>query len=284
MSCEAPSARSCLSIGGRARYCSCLSLAAPVFLLPSLRRATGSIAILAALTGIASACRPERDPIPPPDDAALGRDFYPVAVGKFWVYDVEDHTWDLNNDSVERYQVRERVDTVYRGAAGETTYRLVRSRRPDSQSVWRDDSVFALVVTPQAVRRTFANVPTLDLVFPIREGVSWNPNQLNAADSLVRTYRDVDQPLVLTEPATRYEKTLLVLDEGEDNPLFLRAQQARYARGIGRIERSRRHLDFCNTNEEQRRLCVVANLLPNGQYYIARGTERHEVLRDYGPR
>jgi hypothetical protein len=226
----------------------------------------------------ASLCGCRRDPDLPPalTDEQVGRDYFPFELGYFWVYDVEDHTWDLNVDSIQRYQLRERVDTVYLGASGEKTYRMVRSKRLNALDTWRDDSVFSLVITPQAIRRTANNVPTLELIFPVREGAFWNPNALSARDSIDRTYGPLDQPRTLPN-GQAFARTIDVIDSGEDNVYFLREQRSAYARQIGRISRIRRTYDYCQEFDERNVGCTAG-----AGDFIVRGFERYEYLREYG--
>lgn len=224
------------------------------------------------------ACERTTEAPPASTDAELGRDFLPVAVGSFWIYDVVNHHWNYNEDSVERFQFRERVDTVFQGATGELNYRIVRARRADSTNAlgWRDDTAFALVLTPQLARRTFANRPTVELIFPVRQGTTWNPNLFNSLVSTERRYADLDQPLTLPD-GQQFAQTVRVVDAGEDNLFFLNESVSTYARGVGLIRRVRRKLDFCQGNDSASTGCSV------GSGFILRGQEREETLREYGP-
>jgi hypothetical protein len=229
----------------------------------------------ALLLGGATACTEDRDPILPPDAAAAGREYYPMATGRFWEYDVEEHRWELNLDSVVRFQLRERVDTVYTGATGETTYRIVRSRRADSLAVWRDDSAAAVIVRTDLIHRTFANQPTLELLFPIAEGKQWNPNLFNAADSTFRMYSSVGQSFTMPNQRA-FAKTVLVTDEANVTAVERKETQTRYAWDVGRVYRHRINLSYCNQSDVNQGLCMI------GTNYIVRGTERIEQLRKWG--
>ena len=233
--------------------------------------------VLLALIGIlGSSCTADRDPISPLDPAT-GRAYYPLAVGRFWEYDVEEHHWNYNRDSVIRFQVRERVDTTYNGATGELNYRLVRARRADANATWRDDSAVAIVLTPSLVHRTFANRPTIELVFPVVEGRSWNPNLFNAADSTSRTYSRVGQAQTLATGLV-FPQTLRVADEANVTAVGRSESEAVYAWNVGRIYQRHTRLDYCNQTD------VTAGLCQIGTGYIVRGTERIEQLRTWGPR
>lgn len=232
---------------------------------------------LLLLIGSLGACERPTTPPDPPSDAALGRDFLPVEVGRFWEYDVTEVQWNFNDSSVARYQLRERVDTVYAGADGEPTYRVVRARRATAGGQWRDEAVFALVRTTQLVRRTLANIPTVELMFPVREGLTWNPNLFNDLDSTERRYTDLDQPLALPD-GRQFARTVRVVDMGEDNLINRREDVSVYARSVGRVRRVHRALEFCQEND------IPSTGCSPGPGYIVRGNEREETLRDYGPR
>jgi hypothetical protein len=235
-----------------------------------------SFAVAALLVGV-TGCGDDRDPIPPLDPAAAGREYYPLAIGRFWEYDVEEHHWNFNRDSVVRFQLRERVDTVYEGATGELNYRIVRSLRTDSLAVWRDDSSAAVVLTSDLVHRTFANRPTVELMFPVMEGKSWNPNLFNASDSSSRTYTNVGQAKTL--PSGRaFAKTLRVADEANITAVERNESESTYAWNVGKVYRRYMRLDYCNQSDANLGLCMI------GTGYIVRGTDRTEQLRNWGPR
>ena len=224
-----------------------------------------------------SSCREDRDAVLPPGPEAAGREYYPLAVGRFWEYDVEEHYWNYDRDSTVQFQFRERVDTVFLGATGETTYRIVRARRVDSLGTWRDDSVMAVVLTPELVRRTVANVPSIELLFPVREGKTWNPNLFNDRDSTVRAYAQLGAARTLPG-GRRFERTLRVVDESLISDVQRREHEATYAWDIGCVYRHRRLLDYCNTPQVTEGRCQL------GSGYIVRGFTREEQLRAWGPR
>ncbi len=208
-----------------------------------------------------------------------GREYFPLETGRFWEYDVEEHHWNYNRDSVVRCQFRERIDTVFLGATGEPTYRIVRSRRDDSLGVWREDSTLALVNTADLLRSTSNNVPAIELLFPVREGKSWNPNLFNSATTYagLRTYAGMDASLTLPYGRS-FARTLRVIDEPQNSEVNRREQESAYAWGIGRIYRRRQILDYCNSQQVAEGRCQI------GSGYIVRGATREEQLRKWGVR
>lgn len=240
---------------------------------------TRFVLLLAGVAIVAGGCSDERDPIPPPGPEADGREYYPMEVGRFWEYEVVEHHWDFNTDSASTYRIREEVDTVYTGAAGERVFHLVRYRQngADTLSVWRPDSARDIVLTAALVRRTANNVPTVELRFPVREGRGWDPNAYNAGDSTQRAYSAVDRPVTLQNGRT-FERTLRVVDEPQVSAVENRQQESVYAWNLGCVYRRRTVLDYCNQSEVNQGLCQL------GSGYIVRGSEREEQLRRWGRR
>lgn len=246
---------------------------------PLAKPVAAGLLLGAGLLGL-GACDRETDVPPQPTDAETGRDFVPLPLNYQWVYDVVDREWNYNVMDSVRFQFREVVDTVYTNAAGELTYRIVRARRAEGSPFWRDDSTFALNLTPRLLRRTFANLPTVELLFPVRPGATWNPNMFNAADSTERRYEDLDAPMTVSGRA--YARTVRVVDAGEDNFFFLNRSETVYARGVGKIRHVRRTLDFCQLNDSLS--SGGAGGCSLGPGYVVRGKERDIRLREHGPR
>ena len=226
-----------------------------------------------------------------------GTDYYPVAVGNFWVYAVADTTWSLASQSTpsvrtaSAFQFKETITETITDAAGQKAYRLVRAKRLTPADAWRNDSVFVLTATAQFVTLNRNNARTLELIFPVKEGRSWNFNAFNnnsndTVTAETRQYSRIGQPFAAAaaagSPATTYPATVTTNNTGtatsNDAITILNYQQV-FAKKVGPVYRRRRYLkpfnypDPTNTNRQ----IYVA-----GSYFSA--TVRHETLIDHGPR
>ncbi|GAC1382957.1 MAG: hypothetical protein NVSMB30_30530 [Hymenobacter sp.] len=245
-------------------------------------------ALLLAL-GLTS-CRDKTEAAP-----ETGTDYYPVAVGNYWVYAVADTTWSPapptpSVRTATSYQFKETITDVFTDAAGQKAYRLVRAKLVPSATTWRDDSVFVLSATPQFVALNRNNTRTLELIFPVREGRSWNFNAFNnnfndtiAAET--RRYSRVGAPFTTGGsaglPATTYSNTLTTTNSGAaaENSLLKRiSYQQVFAKGIGPV--FRRRLYFANYNYTDPG--TGNQVYVPGSYFNA--FSRRETLVDYGPR
>ncbi|SMB99838.1 hypothetical protein SAMN00120144_2792 [Hymenobacter roseosalivarius DSM 11622] len=190
--------------------------------------------------GVVGACTRETEPGP-----ELGLEYYPVQVGAYRVYAVVDSIYQNNRGTATRFQFRERVDETFIDAAGDSVYRVVRSRRTLPTDAWRDDSVLIIKATPNTLLLTRSNRRTVELVFPVRAGRRWNANAYNSGDTITaekRAYDRVGEPFELTASTqpSRYAQTVTTADTTAYDLFNLNIQRQVYAREVGPIHRWRR--------------------------------------------
>lgn len=256
--------------------------------LMALRRA-GLAAAAAMLALSFGGCKDASEPAPESDAT-----YYPVAVGNFWVYAVADTTWSPATQTTpstakaSAYQFRETITDAFTDAAGQRAYRLVRSRRDAPTAAFHDDSVFVLGATSRFVTLNRNNARTVELIFPVREGRSWNFNAFNnnfndTITAETRRYARVGQPFTAKAagaPAQTYATTLTTTNTGTaaENSLLKRSgYQQVFAKGVGPVYRRRDNfLNFNYTDSKGNQVYVA------GSYSSA--FSRRETLIDYGPR
>ena len=272
-----------------------LSMVAPPFYPRNvLARRAALLALTAALAAGAAGCKESVEVLP-----EAGQTYYPVAVGNFWIYAVTDSTWSMATPSnpVSRptatsYQFRETVTETFTDAAGQPAYRLVRAKRASSAASWMNDSVFVLSATAQSVVLNRNNSRTLELIFPVREGRSWNFNAYNnnsndTVTAETRRYSAVDQPYTtgggnsgLT--AITYPTTVTTTNAGsatESSLLRLVGYQQVFAKGVGPVLRRRVNFAFLNYVNPSP---PYNQIFPPGAYTSA--STRRETLVEYGPK
>ena len=214
-----------------------------------------ALAIFVAFAG----CKDQTEALP-----ATGTDYYPVAVGNFWVYAVTDTTWSaaaVGRTSVPTasvYRFKETITEAFTDAAGQKAYRMVRAKMGPVTTTWRDDSVFVVSATAQAVVVNRNNTRTVELTFPVKEGRSWNFNAYNnnyndtikaetrRSSAIGKPYTTGSTP---TTPAVVYPATVTTMNTGAatENSLLKRiSYQQVFAKGVGPVFRQRVHLAFFN--------------------------------------
>ena len=258
------------------------------------RRTSLATLALALAIGLAG-CKDKSEPAP-----ETGSDYYPVAVGNFWVYAVADTTWTPAvgqgasfTPSVARpvaYQFKETIKEVFTDAAGQPAYRMVRSKLLPPATTYRDDSVFVVSATPQFVAVNRNSTRTLELIFPVREGRSWNFNAFNnnfndTITAETRRYSAVGEPFttaaVAGNPAKTYPSTATTTNTGaaaETSLVKRLGYQQVFAKGVGPV--FRRRFYFVNYNYPDP--STGNQIYPPKAYTSA--VSRTETLIDYGPR
>ncbi|MBF9238897.1 hypothetical protein I2I05_15950 [Hymenobacter sp. BT683] len=251
------------------------------------------LALVAAALCLAS-CKNETMPAP-----ETGKDFYPIAVGNFWTYAVVDTTWSqatgqgsgliTSVPTATVYEFKETINETFTDAAGKTAYRMVRSVKVPPSTTFRNDSVFVLSATDQFVALNRNNTRTLELIFPVREGRSWNLNAFNnnfndTITAETRQYSRIGEAFttaaVGSAPAQTYAETLTTKNTGAaaENSLVKRSSyQQVFAKGVGPVFRRRVNIlpyTYVDFNGNQ--------VYPPGAYTL--GFSREETLIDYGPR
>ena len=256
----------------------------------SWRRAAAA-GVVAALALAFASCKNESVPAP-----ESGAEYYPVAVGNFWVYAVADTTWSQATQSTpsvataSAYQFKETITEEFADAAGKKAYRLVRSKRVGASPGFVNDSVFVLSATGQSVVLNRNNARTLELIFPIREGRLWNFNAYNnnfndTITAETRRYSRLGQSFTTRAafgvPAQTFPTTLTTANTGaaaETSLLKRIGYQQVFAKGVGPIYRRRDN--FLNFNYTDSR--TGNQIYVPGSYSV--GFSRRETLIDYGPR
>lgn len=265
--------------------------------LSSIKKTTtrwaGFAVVALALSVVFASCKDQSVALP-----ATGADYYPVAVGNFWVYAVTDTTWSAaavgmpSVSTVSKYQFKETVTEAFIDAAGQKAYRMVRAKMGPATTTWLEDSVFVVSATAQSVVVNRNNTRTVELIFPVKEGRSWNFNAYNnnfndTIRSETRRSSAVGQPYTTsstpTTPAVVYPATLTTTNTGAatENSLLKRiSYQQVFAKGVGPVFRQRVYLVFFNYVDQSPGPNNGHQVYPANSYTSA--FSRREVLITYG--
>lgn len=189
------------------------------------------------------------------------RSYFPLEVGNYRSYVVQDSTWTSGKVSVNQYQVREVVTEQFTDAAGQPAYRLTRARRASASQDWADDSVLVVQPLARAVLLTRSNVRTVELIFPPAPGKGWNQfaftvngqaqtyQFLDTVTNITRKYgpglagASYSAPAAGAAPAATYPTTVTVVDlppiNLNDGVYRRSGYQQVFAQGVGPVLRRR---------------------------------------------
>jgi hypothetical protein len=208
-----------------------------------------------------------------PDPDALGHRYFPLEVNSFRVYEVSETRYLNDQASTTTYQVRERIDSVFTDLAKQEAYLMVRSRRASAAQPWVDDSVIVATRSLSDLRVSRHNVKVVQMIFPVRNGKSWNPNAFNTAGEGEFTYKEVGVPY--SYDSRSYEKTATVIQGDISNLIELDQREEVYAEDIGPVYKNYTRLNYCDNPAR----CPF-NRQPSP--YIQEGIRRIDKLISFG--
>ena len=171
-----------------------------------------------------------------PNGAYVGYDYYPLEVGRYNVYDVYDTIYNgiVRKDSV--YQLKELIQS-YITEGQEVKFVLHQYFKKTTDTDWpgQPDSVWSLTNTSNQLIREENNIQYIKLVFPVKEGKTWNGNARNIYDAQTYTMKNVDGSYAL--PSLVFNPTLMMEISNTKSVINKDHRYEIYARGIGPIKR-----------------------------------------------
>ncbi|MEO0789504.1 MAG: hypothetical protein AAFY36_12615 [Bacteroidota bacterium] len=188
-----------------------------------------------------------------PDPGPPSTEYYPLAVGNSWVYQVDSIilvpvTGGTRYDT-SRLQARETLVDTLRDQAGQLWYRGLREERIDASQSWSPAQTFAVRVDGQGVYRQEDNLEFLRLAFPLGLNRRWDGHvafdefrPIAVGPELLDVYAGWDYRVIAVDEAftlstgRSFDETLLVEQAMVDNLIDFRRSFARYAKGVGPIE------------------------------------------------
>lgn len=211
-----------------------------------------------------------------PAEEEIGRDYFPLAIGNFWIYDVTETTFNNKpktsaGDSVN-YQVRERIAETYTDQSGQLTYKIIRSRRTLPSAEWGQDSLVIIHKLQNSVQISHNNIKTINLIFPVTEGKTWNGNAFNNRGTAEFIYNEVGNPFTIRD--TVYDKTVRVIQAYDKNIINFEDQQEVYAYGVGLIYKRVIDYNYCDGSAGQ-------GNCPFDAEFIVRGVKKIQRLRAF---
>lgn len=164
----------------------------------------------------------------------LGYEFYPLNVGEYRIYDVEEIRYLVTGFDTTIYQLRETIfDSI--PSIDRITYLLRRDIRSDAMSNWESDSVWSVTRTSNYLSITENNIPLIKLTFPVTTGREWDGNSLNTRSSLTYYYQLIDSQIIDSLNADKHIR--MIIEDVEENVTGVDLRSEVYVDGIGLVEK-----------------------------------------------
>jgi hypothetical protein len=175
-----------------------------------------------------------------PESIDLGYDYYPLEVGRYVIYDAYDTLYDPAQPKRidTMYQVKEVIHDSFKDGTEEkfVVYHFTK-RNTDIDFPAQPDSVWTVVNTANQLIRTESNVAYIKLVFPVKEGKTWNGNAKNTSGPVTSSDKfynmtNLDKPYTISNIV--YPRTLKLTIANQSDPIVSKdIRYDIYVRGIG---------------------------------------------------
>jgi len=115
-----------------------------------------------------------------PKELESGRSYYPISVGRFWIYKVDSTNYAFNGEvSKGTFYLKEKIsDSLYR-QEGSMVYRIEISKGLTETGPWLLDSIWTIRKDIDKIIKTENNRPIVKLRFPLKDGNAWDGNAFN---------------------------------------------------------------------------------------------------------
>lgn len=173
---------------------------------------------------------------------AIDESYFPLATGKYIIYDVDSLGYWAFKDTVihSTYQIKEQVDSSYIDNAGNTAFKIIRSRREDESSPWIITDVWSANLTDNTAEKVEENLRFIKLDFPVLLNRQWYGNadietdsNLAYLDGWKYEYTSVNIPLTLN--GLTFDSTVTVSQDVDSNAIQQYIYVEKYAKNIGMI-------------------------------------------------
>lgn len=113
------------------------------------------------------------------DESKLGKDFFPVETGKYWIYQSDSiiyRSGGVFRDTVRSF-LKEEIGDSFVDLSGLKQYRVNRYFKRNIEDAWLYQNTWATYLDGSRAMRQEDNLKFIKLIFPFKKGSRWNGNQ-----------------------------------------------------------------------------------------------------------
>ncbi|MBK8955010.1 MAG: hypothetical protein IPM34_05575 [Saprospiraceae bacterium] len=197
------------------------------------------------------------------DSAFFGYDYYPLGLGKSWVYQIDSIVYHLRSAVVIDTSIsfmKEEVMDTFLDVSQNLIYRIDVYHSGDTTKGWELTGNFYVENNSLLLHKREQGFNFVRLVFPVQRGRSWNGNVYVHPRSVLQIQGETLEPFenwyYHYEYADKsdtilgylYPSTCKVTEVDDENIIQKRYSIAKYARGSGMIYKEQWILDTQNTD------------------------------------
>lgn len=182
-----------------------------------------------------------------------GDDYFPLAIGKYWEYEVDSILFDptANGTLVDssRTLVREIITDTITLTDGSLGFIFEHLERNQTNDPWQIKHVWTSKTTDNQAIRVEDNLQFVKLVFPVEAGKQWDGNAFFDTETTVVvegepivmfkawSYEILEQGVSVTLDGQTFEDVTTIQNADDENLIERRLATEQYARGVGLIYR-----------------------------------------------
>ena len=197
-----------------------------------------------------------------PDPERLGLEFYPLETGLYRDYKIRHIRYSaISKPDTSNYYLREHVLDSVVNMEGGYTYILARYSKDSLNLDWELDSLWKAEKNSKFVRITENNVPYVKLVFPVKEGMSWDGNAYNNEEPKEYAMGHAYQPFQVLD--SMYEESVTIMhDSIPDQIVRYILKYEVYGNNVGLIFMEDQDLNYCTWD-----YCRGQGIIDEGFFY-----------------
>ena len=188
-----------------------------------------------------------------PEKPDLGEAYYPATIGRYVIYDVDSTVYDelFFKAKNSKYQIKEKITEEFVDSQGRNALRLMRyikkfdSIIPYSAMPWTIKDVWQVNISNKNVEIVEENIRFVKLIFPVKEGSTWDGNSTNTIGQWDYTYSFVDKNESIN--GNNFEKVALVTQKNFPTLISRQYYVEKYAKEVGLVYREIIDINFKDT-------------------------------------
>lgn len=184
-------------------------------------------------------------------DVDYGYEYFPLEIGKYREYQVDSIVYDFDGSTPIILNtttfVREAITDTLRDNTDDLNFVIERSTRLDASQNWTVRDIWVAKRGEAQAEQVEENLRFIKLVFPLRNGVSWdatdffdkNQTVFVAGESIQQYKRWFSEVLSIDQNVTvgnnSFSEVVSVSHANDENQIELRQAEEKYAKNVGLV-------------------------------------------------
>ena len=190
----------------------------------------------------------------------FGFEYFPLEVGKYQTYAVDSVLYDIGPDASiivtnSRTFVKHEISDTITDNLGRTGFIVERFERAHDSLDWVIKDVWTAFRTESEAEWIEENLRFIKMVFPVKDGISWNGNRFIDETTIVPiagesvevfkswSYEVLESDIAMDYGNYFFDNVAIISQADSENLIELRESTEHYAKDVGLIFREMRILD-----------------------------------------